>query len=73
MRKSSMIVLTCAALIASGSLFAGSGSWSLKRPPADKTATADTTQEAVKGATGPEGTAGPASKPAQQRTPSPHR
>jgi hypothetical protein len=76
MRTNTAIVIACAALMASGSAFAGSGSWSLRKAAAP-VESADTAQpQAVKGATGPEGTAGPASpeaKPAPTRTTAMHR
>ena len=81
MRTTTIIFFACSALIASGSVFAGSGSWSLQRPAVQAKAAdagqspADTAQpQAVKGATGPEGTAGPDGKPpAPTRTTAMHR
>jgi hypothetical protein len=76
MRTNTAMAIACAALIVSGNAFAGSGSWSLRKATAP-VETADTVQpQAVKGATGPEGTvgpAGPAAKPVPTRTTAMHR
>jgi hypothetical protein len=71
MRTKAAIVLACATLIASGTVLAGSGSWSLRKATVPVESANASQAQAVKGATGPEGTAGPAgadAKPAPTRT-----